>query len=136
MATNDLTPLQDVLTREFLLEVVLKENILANNPATKKRLIRVIYDLLNYQRLADGRFVSKDKKVTHLLGQPPSVKDFPDEWAYDYDNALMKLGQGERRDLKEKVQRPPADYNDTYEADSSEPTKNPSLWKTLFSKDV
>ena len=137
MAKNELTPLQDVATREFLLDVALAENVFGNHPSLKRQLIGLLYELLNYQRLTDGRFVSKDKKITYKLGGSPSHEEFPDEWAKDYENALMKLGKGERRDLKEKEVRPVAgDSNYTYEADSSEQTKNSPFWKTLLSKDV
>ena len=137
MAKNSLTPLQDVATREFLINVALAENVFNNHPTSKKRLIGMLYELLNYQRLPDGRFISKDKKIKYLLGGGVSPTEYPDEWDADYDNALMKLGKGERSDLKEKaVLEATSDGNYTYEADSSESTKNPSLWKTLFSKDV
>lgn len=133
MAKNELTPHQDVLTREFLVDVVMAENSLSNHPSLKRQLIGLCYELLNYQRLQDGRFISKDKKITHLLGQAPSKEEFPDEWAKDYQNALTKLGRGDEWDEKGTAT---SDDHYTYEADSGKSTKNPPLWKTLFSKDV
>lgn len=133
MAKNNLTPLQDVLTREFLIEVADAENVFSNNPARKRTLIGLMYELLNYQVLADGRCVSKDKKVTFQLGGPPSHEKYPNEWDEDYNLALSLL-KGETR--AKKKERPTADDNYTYEADSGEQTKNPSLWKALFSKDL
>lgn len=140
MAKNELTPTQDITTREFLMEVALAENVLNNDPSYKKQLIRILYDMLGYQRLIDGRFIDKSKKITYLLGGIISREKYPCEWDKDYKRALKLAAQQEREGTDEEPKRQEemfaTHYNDTDEADSSEPTKNPSLWKTLLSKDV
>ena len=41
MAKNNLTPLQDVTTREFLTQVALAENTLPDTPGLKKQLTAI-----------------------------------------------------------------------------------------------
>lgn len=137
MAKNDLTPLQDVTTREFLVEVALAENVLDNNPATKRRLLNTLYQLLNYQRLRDGRFVSKDAKLTYKLGGEVSMKDYPDEWSSDYARAIDALKKGDKdANRKVKAQSLTTNYNDSDEANSGKQTEDTSFWKTVLRKDL
>ena len=132
MARNSLTAAQDIMVREFLVDVALAENVFANNPAAKKRLIGACYELLNYQRLTDGRFISKDKKITMSFGTQPSQEKYPDEWDDDYQRALNALDTSGK------------DYNvyttyddqDTDEADSSESSKSTEVRKAVLPKDV
>jgi hypothetical protein len=133
MARNELTPEQDVTTREFLVEVALAENAFSEHPALKRTLIGYCYKLLGYQRLPDGRFISEDINVKYKLGGTISFANYPDEWEKDYQNALMKAGKGESNAKQEKFT---FDDNSTNETDSGEPTKDTPLWKTLFSKDI
>ena len=131
MAKNDLTALQDVTTREFLTQVALAENTLPDTPGLKKQLIAICYTLLNYDRLSDGRFITKGTKVKMPFGQLPSQTKYPDEWEVDYNRALNALeaegGIYERTTIN-------TDNPD--KADSGKSPKNTSLWKALFSKDV
>ena len=141
MAKNELTALQDVTTREFLVDVALAENVFGNHPSLKKQLIGLLYELLNYRRLPDGRFIAKDKTVKYLLGGTISREEYPDEWSKDYARALKALDGGDNASNERKVRSAQkdmfaTDYNDTDEADSGKPSKNPSLWKTILSKDV
>ena len=142
MAKNDLTPIQDVITREFLVEVATAENVLSNNPASKKRLIGLLYQLLNYQRLPDGRFVSRDTSVRYMLGGTVSDKEYPDEWSKDYARAIKALNEEDTHVKQERSVRAvqedmfATDFEDSDEANSGKQTKNTPLWKTLFSKDV
>jgi len=139
MAQNELTAVQDVKTREFLIEVALAENVLDNNPAMKSALVRACYILLNYQRLNDGRFVSRDKNIRYKLGGTVSHDEFPDEWSDDYARALKELGaSNDQVQVINPVQETKVtDYDSgSDQADSGKQAENPSLWKTLFPKDV
>lgn len=126
MAKNDLTPLQDVITREFLVEVALAENTLPANPAMKKSLIGTCYNLLNYDRLGDGRFITKGTKIKMSFGLQPSTEDYPDEWNEDYQAALQALEE-------ESASTDGADSN---KANRRFPSKDSKVRKTIFSKDV
>jgi hypothetical protein len=133
MAKNELTPEQDVLTREFLVDVALSENAFSDHPALKRTLIGYCYRLLGYQRLPDGRFISEHINVKYKLGGTISLEDYPDEWQKDYANALMKAGKGE---LDERQKGFTFNSDSTNETDSGKQTKDTPLWKTLFSKDL
>lgn len=133
MARNSLTAAQDVLVREFLVDVALAENVFSNHTASKKRLIGACYELLNYQRLSDGRFISKDKKINVQFGNHvPSFEEYPDEWDDDYQRALNAL------DTSGKDYNVYTTYDDqnTDEADSSESSTGSKIRKAVLSEDV
>ena len=131
MAKHDLTPLQDVTTREFLTQVALAENTLPDTPGLKKQLTAICYQLLNYDRLSDGRFITKGTKVKMPFGDMPSLETYPDEWPEDYDRALTALD--EQGGIYERAA---IDTDNPAETNSGKQAKNTSLWKALFSKDV
>lgn len=139
MARNELTAAQDVKTREFLIEVALAENVLDNNPAMKSALIRACYIMLNYQRLLDGRFVSRDKSIRYKLGGQVSRTEFPDEWTDDYARALKELGESDDKvqEINSNQEEMFADYDSgSNQTDSGEQTQDTPLRETLLSKDV
>ena len=126
MAKNNLTPMQDVLTREFLKLVLLEDNVLPDHPSIKKQVIAAVYSMLNYDRLGDGRFITKGKKVKMPFGTQPSLEEYPDEWQADYERAVEELEKAEAA----------ANIKDSDEADSGQPTPYTALRQALFSKDV
>jgi hypothetical protein len=126
MAKNNLTPEQDVLTREFYVQVALAPNTLPDNPALKRQLGAICLNMLNYNRLTDGRFISKGKKIKMAYGQQPSLEEYPDEWAEDYQAALQGM-EKEEITLENKGEN---------KADSSKSSKSSKIWKALFPKDV
>ena len=126
MAKNDLTPSQDIVTREFFVRVALAPNALPANKALKRQLSAICLELLNYNRLSDGRFISKDKEISMAYGTQPNLEDYPDEWDEDYEAALQGLeaeaaaSKGQSRD----------------QAYSGKSAKDTKVWKTLLSKNL
>ena len=130
MAKNNLTPQQDLITRQFLTEVATAENILPDTPGLRRQLYAILLTMLNYDRLTDGRFITKGKKVTYPYMGMPSLEEYPDEWEADYVRTLKALKiYGDEVSYEVDVKNPD-------KADSGKPTKNTSVWKALFSKDV
>lgn len=133
MAKNNLTPQQDILTRDFLMQVALADNVFDNHSASKKRLVGALYKLLNYQRLADGRFVDASKDVMYKFGQAPSYERFPCEFDTDYKAAEAKI-EGYMNELQEELFTDNDSGSD--EADSSESSEGTEVREAVLSKDV
>lgn len=79
MATNGLTPEQDLLTRAFYTEVLSDETLLLDNPVVRGKGFALCRLLLNYD-VIDGCHVAADVQRTHKFGVPIEVVD---EWADD-----------------------------------------------------
>jgi hypothetical protein len=126
MAKNDLTAAQDILTREFLTRVALADNTLSVNPSLKRQLHAICLELLGYERLADGRFISKGKNVTMPYGQQPSMEDYPNEWNEDYEAAVQRLE-------KEAAAAKAAGKDKANRGKSSKSTK---IWQAVLSENL
>lgn len=108
MAKNNLTPSQDVLTREFYEEVAAQ-----TEGVDGRRLRGILLDLLGYQVLANGNRVSKDIEPKIPFGSGTAGLDkYPDEWRADLHRAL------------EALEDEAVNNNNTDQADSGEPSPN------------
>lgn len=87
MAKNQLTPEQDLITRQFYKDVVISGNALVNSPAHKRQLRAIVLELLNYDQLPNGSFVEKGKNITYTFGKEADYSKFPDEWEEDEKRA-------------------------------------------------
>ena len=110
MAKNNLSPEQDVLTREFYVKVATDDSLFPSNPAQARQLRAVIISLLGYA-IVQGKFVSPEKVNSRSYF---SQADYEDEWMIDYKAALAALEGADE-----------ATENDTSEdeADSGESTE-------------
>ncbi len=127
MAKNVLTPEQDLLTRQFYVEIAqVTEALLPNTPAFGRQLRSILLLLLNYDLLPNGVFVTKGTTVTKKLGSE-DYSAYPDEWVTDLGRALADV----------EINKHEANNNtDTSEASTSEPSKNTEVRETVLPKDV
>ncbi len=136
MAKNNLTAEQDLLVREFFVEVAEKFESLQPDAGSYGRQLRAIcLLLLNYDQLPNGAFITKGTVVSRTFGSD-DYSAYPDEWQVDYDAAVAKLATLEGRLEAEEEQEDETEAEDTGETSTSEPSENPPVWKTLLSKDV
>ena len=91
MANNTLTAEQDVLTRQFFVRVAERtEALLPNSPASGRALRGILLQLLNYDQLPSGAFVTAGTAITRSLGDN-TYSSYPNEWEDDYQRALEEL---------------------------------------------
>ena len=91
MANNTLTPDQDVQTREFFINVAEQtEALLPNSPASGRTLRGILLQLLNYDQLPSGAFITAGTPVTRSLGDN-TYSEYPCEWEEDYQRAIEEL---------------------------------------------
>lgn len=128
MANNPLTAQQDLLVREFYVEVAEKaEALLPNSPVFARQLRSICLLLLNYDQIASGAFITKGTVVQMPYGSQ-DFSAYPDEWAADFDAAVAAIAQGESDE---------AGYDtNTSEASASEPSTYSKVREALFPKDV
>ena len=91
MAKNILTPEQDLLTRHFFVIVGERiEALLPNSPASGRTLRGILLQLLNYDQLPSGAFVTAGTPITRSLGDN-TYSSYPSECEDDYQRALEEL---------------------------------------------
>ena len=128
MATNNLTPEQDLLVREFYVEIGMKaDDLFAAAPTSARNLRSLLLELLNYDQIANGAYITKGTVVKMEFGTK-DLSAYPDEWAADYDRSVAAIALGET-DEADSVE-------DDVEASTGSPSSNTSLRETLFPKDV
>jgi hypothetical protein len=136
MAKNNLTPEQDLLVREFFVEVAEKfESLQPDAGAYGRQLRAICLLLLNYDQLPNGSFVTKGTPIAREYGTR-DYDDYPDEWQADFAAAVAKVATLEGRVEYEEEQNNEVEAEDTSETSTSEPSENTSVWKTILSKDV
>ena len=117
MATNNLTPEQDLLTRDFF-TMLNKTEYLKNHPSQRRQLNAILLGALNYQVLPNGAFVSKDTNVTVVYGSG-NYDAYPDEWEADTRRSYEAVHP-----------------KDTSKASTSGKSKNTKVRKAVLPKDV
>lgn len=113
MSVNDLTPQQDIATRQFFMLVV--QDLVKKNPSLARALTISCLDLLNYD-LIDGKFVTR--VTDHARVRPYGNSDFKDlkcEWVKDYTAALKAGGKDVQRNHQDSI-----DPSASVEAESAE----------------
>lgn len=116
MATNGLTPEQDLLVREFYVNIATKaEGLLPNAPAYGRQLRAICLLLLNYDQLRSGAFITKGQTISVAFGST-DYSAYKDEWQDDYDRAVRAIAEG--------VVDETNNDQDTSEAGASEPSKD------------
>ncbi len=84
MATNNLTPEQDLLTREFFEQVAIRDEFLPNDPAIKRSVVAGLLTALNYDWLPNGHFIEKGANLQYRFGSSsPDYDAYDDEWEDD-----------------------------------------------------
>jgi len=121
MAKNNLTPQQDVATRQFYVLVALK----LGEQASSRALKQMCLDLLNYDLTQDGRFIEKDAGRSYRWGTKPEDIGGPCEWVDDYKRAIKQGGKNASNNHK-----------DTFTPGGSEPTTGAKTRKALLREDV
>lgn len=118
MASNNLTPEQDLITRRYFTEVL--GNVKTDDPVGARRSNAYCLKLLGYT-LVQGKFIGEDKLegLTYGLGGNIGVNCEWDDDTRKVENEV-KSNKGFNKD----------------EANSSKPTKDTALWKAVFSKDL
>ena len=89
MAKNNMTPEQDIITREFFTAVVQDTNLFPQNPAMQRSLYSYVLHLLNYD-LIDGAYVEKGKTTSRRYGEAATVTC---EWNADTRRAQEALNE-------------------------------------------
>lgn len=129
MAKHAMTPKQDLLVREFYVEVAMSaEDIMPGQPGYARQLRAICMSLLNYDQLAGGAFVTKGTQVTVAYGTDADYSKYPCEWEADYDAAVAAIAVGDG-DV-------PSNSTDTSEASTSKPSTYSKVREALFPKDV
>ena len=91
MAKNNLTPEQDLLTREFYEQVaLLAEDFMPDHPASARQLRGTILDMLGYRQLPNGARIDKDIEVKGKFGTD-LYEGYADEWYEDADKAKAAI---------------------------------------------
>ncbi len=127
MAKNVLTPEQDILTRQFYVEVAQKaEALLPNTPAFGRQLRAILLLLLNYDQLPSGAFVTKGTTITKAFGSV-DYSSYTDEWVTDLGEALADVEMRKHEANKS---------TDTSEASASEPCEDTEVRETVLPEDV
>lgn len=116
MATNNLTPTDDLLVREFYTKILGNADLFTGRDVGRKQALRLCLDLLNYT-IVDGKFIARDRQISYPFGRRPEVEC---EWEEDTRRAQDEANQG----------------NSTGEADSSEPTESAEVREAVLSEDV
>ena len=136
MATNNLTPKQDMVVRDFYTKVLSQEDLFPEDPVSRMQAIGLCRRLLGYV-VVEGKHVSRE--LAHTLSRKLGQKtECVDEWATDAGRAMAALYDARpsiRASRREAKYEKDTD-TDTSEADSGVKAKGPSIWKALLSKDV
>ena len=122
MAKNNLTPQQDIATREFWALVASGESLFPGNPADWITLQKIVLKLLNYEVTTDGRYVEAGGRSSYRWGTNPA-DDRPDEWESDYQRALEACNEDDNS-------------ADTAASDSGEPSSDTPVREAVLSEDV
>jgi hypothetical protein len=100
MATNNLTPEQDILARRFFLEVAQEPGLVPNSPPLEQQLRAILLAILNYQQLPNGNFVKRGTEIILPFGSS-DYSAYPCEWAADYQRAVDALSLEELSDAEQ-----------------------------------
>jgi len=124
MAKNVLTPAQDLLVREFYLNIALHiEAWLPSTPVAGRMLRRTLLDLLNYDQIGSGAYITKGTSVSIKYGTR-DYSAYPNEWDDDVRRAEEALLNEEDNNT------------DTSEAGASESSQDTEIRETVLSEDV
>lgn len=131
MANNDLTPEQDLLVRRFYKEIAIHlEQMLPSTPVSGRTTRRTCLDLLNYDIIGSGAYITKGTQVSIEYGSK-DYSAYPDEWDADLRRALEATGQTTEAPVHET-----GNDTDTSQTRPSESTKSTEVRKTLLRKDL
>lgn len=118
MADNNMTPEQDLITRDFYTKVLSDESLFTGDPVGRRQSLGLCRRLLGYM-IVGGVHVSPEvaSGVVVKLGETPDVQD---EWADDTRRAQDEANQSEG----------------TNEADSSVEAESAEVREAVLSEDV
>jgi len=119
MATNNMTPEQDLIAREFFQKVANDPALFASDKVGQRRMNSVILQLLNYDYVA-GAFVTRGMALTSPIGGQPDVTC---EWEADNRRAWEAV-HGKDNDTSDD------------QADSSESATDTEVRETVLREDV
>ena len=89
MATNNMTPEQDLLTREFFRQIVQNNSLFPTDPASQRAMAGAVLQLLNYDYVG-GAYVQKgEQRSRPFSGQ----QDLICEWAADEQRSMEALNE-------------------------------------------
>jgi len=118
MADNNLTPEQEILTREFYQNIASDKSLFADDPVGHRNMMRIILTLLNYDYV-DGAYITKGTKLTRYLTGKSNVTC---EWEEDTLAALEALNGD--------------NSSSTDQTDSSEPPEDSEIREAVLREDV
>lgn len=126
MASNNLTPEQDLLTREFYTQVAMKNDLFPSDPVGQRNLMACLIRLLGYV-VVDNKFVdpAKVKNLKRSIGSPSNVVD---EWHTDTQKLIEAL---EEKEFNEAT-----NSNSSNKADSGESSKDSEIREAVLREDV
>lgn len=113
MAKNNLTPEQDLLTREFFQRVASDESLFPDDPVGRRNMLACIVRLLGYTGTTNK---------TVRFGQT-SVSDITEEWAADEARAREALNEA-------------SNGADSDEANSGESPESSEVRETVLREDL
>lgn len=120
MAQNNLTPEQDLLTREFFQKVSNDKSLFPDDPVGQRNMNQCILRLLNYDYI-NGAYITKGQTLSRSLTGSTPVEC---EWMADTVKAQKEYsGNEDSGSSKDK-------------ADSGKPTKNTKVRKAVLREDV
>ena len=115
---NNLKPEQDLLVRQFFVDVVQDDSVFPDAKSNQRALTTICLGLLNYV-VVDGKFVSPENLKSTTYGQKV---EYEDEWI---------------KDTKAVQERMHADTSDDpAETDSGEQTESSEVRETVLREDV
>jgi len=119
MATNNMTPEQDLLTREFFRQIVQNNSLFPTDPAGQRAMASAVLQLLNYDYVG-GAFVTKGTKRTRPFSGQHELEC---EWIADLEKATEQLNEAYKS-------------TSTPEADSSEQATDTEVRQAVLREDV
>lgn len=127
MAKNNLTPEEDLLTREFYATIAARgDQFFSGSPASARQLRAILLLLLNYDQLPNGTFVTRGTKIDVPFGSNDYSK-YKDEWMEDLAKSLAAVEISKNEANKD---------NDTSKARASEPSEDTEVGETILREDV
>lgn len=143
MATNRLTPEQDLIVRQFYTAVVQDQALWAGLNVSPRVAAGACLELLGYI-VRDGKFISPSALESTTYGQQQELKC---EWEADTKAAEAAIGPSDDEKkisaLYQRVKALEAELNEkdsddtgTDEADSSEPSEDSEVREAVLSEDV
>lgn len=127
MASNTLTPEEDLLTREFYATIAAHgDRLFPGSPASARQLRAIILLLLNYDQLPNGAFVTRGTNIDVPFGSNDYSK-YKDEWMEDLGKTLAAV-----EILKNEARK---DIN-TSKASASESSEDTEVGETILREDV